>query len=64
MIRCIMHNPYVTIPASYLLEVPIGNVLPLCVECCAWWRMDAKETGDPMSQPVRITDIPACSAGA
>jgi hypothetical protein len=53
--RCYMHNK--DIPARYLLELPIGNVVPLCVECCAWWRKDAAESGDPWSQPVRITEI-------
>ena len=55
--RCIMHNTDANIPARYLLELPIGNVLPLCVECCAWWRTDARESGDPAAQPVSITEI-------
>lgn len=52
--RCVMHNPDVTIPATHLLEVPIGNVLPLCTPCLEWWVQDAKETGDRYSQPVSI----------
>lgn len=54
--RCVMHNSGINIPAAYLLELPIGNVLPLCAPCCAWWRTNAKETGDPASQPVSIRD--------
>ena len=49
--------PQPKIPARYLLELPIGNVVPLCVECCAWWRKDAAESGDELSQPVQITEI-------
>lgn len=55
--RCIMHNTDTDIPARYLLELPIGNVLPLCPACCAWWCVEAKDTRDPARQPVRITDI-------
>lgn len=36
-----MHNPGTEPLARYVLTVPIGNELPLCVECCAWWRKDA-----------------------
>lgn len=53
--RCIMHNSDVTIPAEYLLEVQIGNVLPLCGPCCAQWRLDAKE--DPSLTPATIRDL-------
>lgn len=56
--RCIMHNSDVTIPAQHLLELPIGNVLPLCGPCLDWWKADAAETGDPMTQPVNVTDLP------
>lgn len=56
--RCVMHNPDVTIPATHLLEVPIGNVLPLCTPCLEWWVQDAKETGDRYSQPVSIRPRP------
>lgn len=55
--RCVLHNTDVTIPARYLLELPIGNVLPLCADCHAWWLADAIETGDPMARPVRVVDI-------
>jgi hypothetical protein len=55
--RCIMHNPDVNIPARYVMALPIGNEITLCVDCCAWWRKDAAETGDPMSQPVWIADL-------
>jgi hypothetical protein len=55
--RCIMHNSDVDIPARYAMALQNGNVVPLCVECCAWWRQDAQESGDPMSQPVRITEL-------
>lgn len=55
--RCVLHNTGTDIPARYLMELPIGNVLPLCLGCCAQWRADAKETGDPAMQPVRITDL-------
>lgn len=53
---CIMHNADVAPPAEYLMELPIGNVVPLCAPCCAWWRLNAKETGEPASQPVSIRD--------
>lgn len=55
--RCVMHNPGVEIPARYVVELPIGNVVTLCAECCAWWLKDAGDSGDPMSQPVRVTGI-------
>lgn len=55
--RCVMHNSYESIAAEYLLELSIGNVLPLCAPCCAWWRSDAKRSGDSATQPVSIRDI-------
>lgn len=55
--RCVMHNSDVQIPARYVMTLPIGNEVPLCVECCAWWRADAAESGDPLSQPVRIVEV-------
>lgn len=53
--RCVLHNGGVNQPARFLMELPIGNVLPLCVECHAWWIEDAAVNPDPMIQPVRIT---------
>lgn len=56
--RCVMHNSDVNIPAVYLWYTLIGNIVPVCVECCAWMRENAAETpDDPYSQPVRITDL-------
>lgn len=57
--RCGIHPgyPQLNIPARYLVELPIGNVVPVCAECCDWWRADAAESDDPWSQPVRITEI-------
>lgn len=55
--RCVLHNTDAHIPARYLVELPIGNILPLCLGCCAQWRTDADQTGDPAMQPVRITDL-------
>lgn len=57
--RCVMHNAGTDIPARYLLELPIGNVIPLCVECCAQWRTDARESDDPAMRPVSITEVTA-----
>jgi hypothetical protein len=53
-----MHNSWVHIPAKYLMLLPIGNEIPLCTECCAWWRKDALTNEDPMCKPVSVRDIP------
>lgn len=55
--RCFMHNSYETVPARYLMELPIGNVVPLCTPCRDWWVADAEQSDDPMTQPVRIMEI-------
>lgn len=34
-----------------------GNTVPLCVECCAWWRMNARL--EPDLAPSRIRQIRA-----
>jgi hypothetical protein len=60
--RCLMHNTDVSIPARYVMLLPIGNEITLCVECCAWWRQDAAETGDPETQPIWIREIPTCAS--
>lgn len=60
--RCIMHNSDVNAAAAHLMELPIGNVIPLCTPCCDWWKADAAESGDPASQPVRITDLTGAHA--
>lgn len=62
--RCIMHNSDVVVAAEYLLEVKIGNILPLCGPCCDQWRLDANDDPamEPVSmKPVRSQDTPASS---
>ena len=66
--RCVMHNPGAEVLARYVVELPIGNVIVLCADCRTWWLDDAAESGDPMSQPVRVTEIawppqPALNSG-
>lgn len=55
--RCVMHNTDVFEPASVLVELPIGNVIALCPPCWAWWQADEDNSQDPMSKPVRVTEI-------
>lgn len=45
----------------YVWTFPNGNVLELCVECCAGWRMNATE--EPSLRPKSIEEIRTCSAG-
>lgn len=57
---CWMHNTGVRPAAVYVMTLPIGNRVPLCVECCAWWRMDAaSRPEDVMVQPVSIEELRA-----
>lgn len=39
----------------YRWTFPIGNVVELCVECCAAWRLNAVK--DPSVRPERIEEI-------
>jgi len=60
MTACYMHNPSEAPPADYEMLLPIGNVIPLCGPCCAWWRADAASgygEDEPAMQPVRITSL-------
>jgi hypothetical protein len=44
--------------AAYLWHAePSGNVIPLCVDCCAYWRLNAVD--DPDLLPSLIESIPA-----
>lgn len=55
---CWMHNPGQQPLALYELALPIGNIIQLCAECCAWWRLDAAAHPDDVAaQPVWIRDI-------
>lgn len=56
--RCWSHNPDVHHPARYLWHCTNGNVVPLCIECCAAWRANAEE--EPTLAPARITEIDQC----
>lgn len=42
--------------ATYRWTGPNGVVTPLCVSCCAHWRLNAKD--DPSLAPQRIETIP------
>lgn len=53
---CLLHKAGVSVMADYEIELPIGNVVPLCAPCCAWWRLEARRSGDPQIQPVSIRD--------
>lgn len=55
---CWLHNPGERPPARYLMLLPIGNEVPLCVPCCAWWRQDAAARPENlMVQPVWIKEL-------
>jgi hypothetical protein len=55
---CVLHNPGEAPAARYVMRVPIGNELPLCEDCCAWWRADAAARPDDASvQPVWIVGV-------
>lgn len=53
---CMMHKAGVSVVADYEVELPIGNTVALCAPCCAWWRLEARRSGDPEIQPVSIRD--------
>ena len=55
--RCVMHDAGAEVLARYVVELPIGNVVVLCAGCLTWWLHDAAESSDPMSQPVRVTEV-------
>lgn len=58
MSMCYMHNPGEQPPAEYEMGLPIGNVIPLCAPCCAWWRADvADKPEDDLSKPLWIRSI-------
>jgi hypothetical protein len=43
-------------PAAYLWTAsPSGNEIPLCVECCAYWRVTARD--EPDLGPARIRSL-------
>lgn len=44
-----------TAEVRYVWTFPNGNVVELCVECCAAWRMNAVET--PSLRPASIKEI-------
>ena len=44
-----------SVPAAYIWHAPVGNVIPLCAECCASWRANAAEI--PELAPARITSM-------
>lgn len=56
--HCMMHNLSEQVPAVYEMALPIGNVIPLCAPCCAWWRLDARQRPEDKSvQPIWIRDL-------
>ena len=55
--RCVMHDAATEALARYVVELPIGNVIVLCADCLAWWLNDAAKSDDPMSQPLRVTEV-------
>lgn len=58
MTRCIMHNSDVFREARYWWHAPIGNVLALCVDCCAYCREYARDNPDDrLAQPVRVWSV-------
>lgn len=61
MTRCVLHNPEVNIEAAYMMLLPIGNDIPVCIDCCAWWRASLMPGGfsehDEQARPVSIRSI-------
>lgn len=59
--RCVLHNPEVNHPAAYMMLLPIGNDLPTCIDCCAWWRASLEPGGfaedDEWARPVNIRTL-------
>jgi hypothetical protein len=57
-VRCMMHNRGGQHDAVYMILLPIGNDIPLCGPCCAWWRAHAAaDPTDASIQPVQIRSI-------
>lgn len=55
---CGMHNPSEAPQAAYLAELPSGYNVPLCTDCCAWWRAeDAAGRHDAPERLVRVQSV-------
>ena len=50
--RVCMIHPGAAPPARYAMRLPGGNVITVCVGCCAWWR-----TSDDCVHPTRIWEL-------
>lgn len=47
-----------TAPARCIVRYPVGNEIPMCVECCAFVRQEAAESPDDWTaQPEWIKEI-------
>lgn len=55
--RCVLHNPDVFEQAAFLVELPIGNVIPMSAACLDQWRKDRIDWDDEMMEPVKVTEI-------
>jgi hypothetical protein len=56
---CFMHNPEDGRRATAIIRVPIGNELPLCSECWAWWQGTIADpaTADPHNVPEWVRGV-------
>lgn len=60
---CCMHNADTAPKAEYMMLLPIGNEIPLCEQCCQWWRAHAGDREfSEFTQPVRIRGVRSVSA--